>query len=728
MAGHPDPFDEAAKMVMESDGHAHLYGDPTPMGAPPMGRYPNYPPSYVQQQPQRGGPQGAAAQMQQQYAAARQHGYHPQQMMMPPQSMGHAPPPQQDTAHYRLTRQRSMQEPDPFLVASTSQGMPMQQYRPAMAPDQPGVGGQPQRGTPQQVMNEALATILKSKPLPTPENIERILLAYPFYGGVGGPSFQMLTEFYNAAPKYDIALCSLKLMGAHIQNDKSDVQRLERVQRVAREYVNGLEKLKTNGKEKQIKTLQEHTLKIMKEHVLGPDKFEKIQVAYTGYFLKLVLYEMHQSQRQRGSQTHMKCIALYVNFGFAIQKSTPAAHFKLQTQALKALLRLVGHQTLEYLWRRVIYIFIYHKDREKKARQRMQQQNYMAAQGSMYPPGGNPQGFYGQQQQQLPPGQQQSPQSEDGLSPSQKKGQAKGKKRRAGSDGDPAEQASSAAKKPKKVVRGKQTAAAKRKAAAERTAQLAAENNNGHALAAAQVFDHKPVRRGIKTYMDQYVESNDGIFTHAMKKRMVNESLKLFGLDIDAGALETLAEGVEIHLRSIMAKAKDVMSSRTIPFVKSGMVNLTNDPRKEVAAIYRREFAATKAKQNAEKAALLKEGEKKKSKKDMDDTTKEKLDKLIEEEDKKKLAKDANAATMAVLGGADAKWNKWGSGAKKSTPTKSAAGKSGTLLDKSSLLKRFAQSSGSVENRSITVDDILLVLRRDWRYKDSKWLMQLDQQ
>merc|ERR1719191_520089 len=99
------------------------------------------------------------------------------------------------------------------------------------------------------------------------------------------------------------------------------------------------------------------------------------------------------------------------------------------------------------------------------------------------------------------------------------------------------------------------------------------------------------------------------------------------------------------------------MHTRTLPVLKSQSVSVTSDPRKEVASIYRREFAATKAKENAEKAALLKEGESKKSKKDMDDTTKEKLDRLMQEEDKKKLAQDANAATMSVLGGADAKWN-----------------------------------------------------------------------
>lgn len=745
MAGH-DPFEEGAKMMMRNDGHALGFGDmPSASLGPPAPMVPGFPaPNYTTNDMQQ--------HMQQQYAAAaQQRGFpaHPPQMMMPPQPDG--------SAHYRLTRQRSMGDPDPFLAASTSQGGVAPQQVMMMAAHGPRGGAQPPQQPQRQQrhagsgssaqLQAAISQICKTNPLPEPEVIEQTLRTQTVFNGVGGPSFQQIKEFYAAAPKYDVAYCSLKLMGAYLQHDPKERPRLEKLHRLSQTYKKGLEQLKKEGKPGEaIKALQEKTIKIMKDSVLGPDRFEKIQIGYTGYFMKLVLYEMDGSHRQRGSQIHLKCIALYANIGVAFVKNRREYHYKVQAQALKALHQMVGHQTFEYLWRRAIYVLFYLKGKEdenKKAMEHYHQQQ-MQQRGMGYPG----QGYY----QGMPPGMMpaQQPQgAAQGASPASQQGaKGKGRKRKAAGDASPEDQdAAGGAKKPKKApaaakgARGKQTAAAKRKTAQQQQQQAAAAGQQD--LGGPRATGGRPPTPTQRTQADLYVEGAEGIFTTEMKRRLQGSALRLFGLDFDQSAFEALEEGVENHLRSIVAKAAGVMSSRTVPFVKSGAVELTGDPRKEIAAIYRREYAATRAKENAEKAALLKEGErsKKSKKKDMDEDKKEKLDRLIQEEDKKKLANDANEATMAVLGvGTKSKW----SSAKKAQakPSQgssqqqqqnaSAAGeaakmvKSGSLLDQSSLLKRFMGASGGVESREVTAQDILLVLKRDWRYKDSKWLMHLE--
>jgi hypothetical protein len=42
-------------------------------------------------------------------------------------------------------------------------------------------------------------------------------------------------------------------------------------------------------------------------------------------------------------------------------------------------------------------------------------------------------------------------------------------------------------------------------------------------------------------------------------------------------------------------------------------------------------------------------------------------------------------------------------------------------------LLNFLNSDGSSEEKvKLTTEDLLLVLKRDWRYKGSKWLMQME--
>merc|ERR1719201_3217327 len=648
--------------------------------------------------PNAGGTQRGPTQAQmQQYAAQR--GYPPQMMMQHPGAHQQ----QENSAHYRLTQQRSMNEPDPFLGASTSQGRQQQ----GCAPPAGNSNSMERRITN---IQEVVTGITRMQPLPPPETIEKMLFQYPtLMGPVGGPSFAQVREFYNAAPKYDIAWCSLKIIGAHLQFDPQEKPRIQKILRLADEYNKNLNALKKKKEVDQIKKLQEMTLKVLQK-ILGADKYEKIQVTYTGYFLKLVLFEMDQSQRQRGSHTHLKCIALFANLGAALKKAPQGMHYKIQSQGFKTLHTMVGHQTLEYLWRRALYIFIYLKDkstkRKKQEAQQQQQQQQMMQQN----------------QQQM----QQKLQQQEVSSP--RKGQAKGRKRKASVDSPPepgAQQennagAESAAKKPRKGAKGKTKKVAETQAAAK---QVAVGN-----LSIAQGNAANGMNGGAKTQAGDRMESfiadrSATIFTPELKRRVVGEALKLSGFDVEPSAFETLGRGVDLHLRQTLRKALDLVSSRTLPFSSSSQVVLTSEPRKDVAAIFRRELASAKAKENAEKAALLKEGETKRGKKDMDSQTKEKLEKLLQEQDKRKQAQEANAATLSVLGGDAAKWQKWSkpkSGA--GTPRKQGQGAQGAPS------KEGAAGIGSdreVVKPSLKVDDLVFVLDKDWRYKESKWLMQL---
>jgi hypothetical protein len=48
------------------------------------------------------------------------------------------------------------------------------------------------------------------------------------------------------------------------------------------------------------------------------------------------------------------------------------------------------------------------------------------------------------------------------------------------------------------------------------------------------------------------------------------------------------------------------------------------------------------------------------------------------------------------------------------------------IANNTSLLN-FLNSDGSSEEKvKLTTEDLLLVLKRDWRYKGSKWLMQME--
>ena len=729
-------------------------------------------------------------------------------------------------------------------------------------------------------MQEVVALISQMPQLPSPENIDRILHSYPFCGRVGGPGFPEIRDFYQNTPRYDVAWTALKIIGAHLQLDSKEKPRVDKLVRLAEEYTKGLQNLKKSRETEQIKKLQEMTIKLLKG-ILGADKFEKIQVSYTGYFLKLLLFEMDRSPRQRQNSTHLKCIALYANLGSALKKAPQTMHFKIQSQGLKALQSLMGSQILEYLWRRALFLFMYLKEKDVKRRkaagrtrsaagsmmhnmQQQQQQQHMMGgyaaaahkppypHGALYPGGTNPGGYYGQ----VPPGQMPEEVAAAGVGGGGGKGQGKGKKRKM-DNSQASEDKGADTKKPRKGKggKGKGAAASKKagegngkspskeggdsgktpltqeekekikaekekekerakaereriraeerekakverekareKAKAEREKaraeerekarlerekvkaeerekarlereKLKAERDREKAREkaekekakekAAKEKAAKEVRESVpkvpeRSPLDKYVGSGSSIFTVAMKKKIVSEALEGYGLDIEPATFDVLSEAVELHLSNLVAKAMDVMTFRTIPFVKSSAVRTTSDPRKDVAAIYRREYASSKAKQDAERAALLKEaGSKKKaSRKDMDDTTKEKLEKLREEEDKKRLAQEANMATMSVLGGADAKWAKWSSNAsqsqqgggtqagggatttttKKSTPTKKAK-KAPNLTQTSSLLNLLKSSGGSLESKFITLDDLLLVLRRDWRYKGSKWLLQLE--
>ena len=750
-------LDKSAEAIMRTDGNAQFLGSQASSMAPNMGvpstmgyNMGNHmtfmDPAQQQQQglmrggaqyqgnPNAGGTQRGPTQAQmQQYAAQR--GYPPQMMMQHPGAHQQ----QENSAHYRLTQQRSMNEPDPFLVASTSQGMQQQGYPPPA-----GNSNSMERRITN--IQEVVTGITRMQPLPPPETIEKMLFQYPtLMGPVGGPSFAQVREFYNAAPKYDIAWCSLKIIGAHLQFDPQEKPRIQKILRLADEYNKNLNALKKKKEVDQIKKLQEMTLKVLQK-ILGADKYEKIQVTYTGYFLKLVLFEMDQSQRQRGSHTHLKCIALFANLGAALKKAPQGMHYKIQSQGFKTLHTMVGHQTLEYLWRRALYIFIYLKDkstkRKKQEAQQQQQQQQMMQQMGYMPQGQHPYGAQnpmypanaGQQyQQQVQQMQQQNQQQmqqklqqQEVSSP--RKGQAKGRKRKASVDSPPepgAQQennagAESAAKKPRKGAKGKTKKVAETQAAAK---QVAVGN-----LSTAQGNAANGMNGSAKTQAGDRMESfiadrSATIFTPELKRRVVGEALKLSGFDVEPSAFETLGRGVDLHLRQTLRKALDLVSSRTLPFSSSSQVVLTSEPRKDVAAIFRRELASAKAKENAEKAALLKEGETKRGKKDMDSQTKEKLEKLLQEQDKRKQAQEANAATLSVLGGDAAKWQKWSkpkSGA--GTPRKQGQGAQGAPS------KEGAAGIGSdreVVKPSLKVDDLVFVLDKDWRYKESKWLMQL---
>jgi hypothetical protein len=245
--------------------------------------------------------------------------------------------------------------------------------------------------------------------------------------------------------------------------------------------------------------------------------------------------------------------------------------------------------------------------------------------------------------------------------------------------------------------------------------------------------------------IDKVIQSDDSIFTKTMKKKIFVQAMKRYGLDLDPNTFETLSEAVELHLVSLLGKATDIMSFRTLPFAKSANASVvpTSEPKKAISAIYKREYLEAKAKAEAEKDAIRKAGEKKgQSKKDMDEEIKEKVEKLRQEEDNKRLAREANEATMSVLGGGDAKWAKWskagGTASAASTPKKGPSHSRSqsqsqlptmneeAIANNTSLLN-FLNSDGSSEEKvKLTTEDLLLVLKRDWRYKGSKWLMQME--
>jgi len=622
---------------------------------------------------------------------------------------------------------QSVPDIDPLGVGSagTSHGAPYRGPSPGMynASSQ----GQQQQQHPSLSVQDMIMNIVRRQPLPPPRMIDEILASNPYTEPLKVPAFEDIEEFYRSSRRRDIAQCSIMLIGSSLHKSQEHRSTMGRILRLDQEYKKGLSNIGVNrtGQEKQVKTLQDMTLRVLRD-IVGSDLMIKIQISYTIYLLKVALVELDASQRQRGTDRHKKTISLYCTLASAMKKAPRSQRFKVQSMAFKAFHAMFGPQTFEYIWNKVIILFIYLNEKEvqrKRQQGRGAEASALAAQMDAQahrstqarPKAG---GKEGKAKKEVPNSDSSAKTSENNSNGGKQKG---GRKRK--------NDASSASQQD-----DKSTIAKKQKPTADADAGQPKKSSGTASVAAAAKM--MPVVDGNGKALENASFKEEGsksAFASELCAK-VSATASLYGLDLGSGVLSLLHEAVSVRLSDVLSRSRDALKSRSMPLARcvgqgEDAVRLTSEPKKDISAIYRRESMAAKAKADEERAALLREAETKVKRAAMDEESKEKLEKIRQEEDNKRMAKDANMATMSAFGDANAKkWAKWGSGgAKNGRKTNGNNNNNDTPANGTEVEQACPWESSEGMNRAantITVDDVRMALLRDASYSKSQWMLQ----
>lgn len=227
-------------------------------------------------------------------------------------------------------------------------------------------------------------------------------------------------------------------------------------------------------------------------------------------------------------------------------------------------------------------------------------------------------------------------------------------------------------------------------------------------------------------------------------------------IGFDEPLLAALQHAFKAHAQGLLTRAARAAQHRVVTSQKVPGFERGEDPRPRLGQIRKREEAAADAKAAEEREALLRAAGSRRA----DDETRERAQRAKAEMAGQQQAKAANKALAATLGGKDAKWAKWGGGAKKpgAAPSAKAAAEQGpeaaaaaaaaeenghttTMVTAAEELARAGAGGslsaprpppveapgggGGLEGAKVSVNDLIVALQQDPGYCNSAILYRL---